>query len=110
MKFRKNKIKTIDGYDAEHFTVKTAKGDTEGLFIPEVNKILVHSIISHHGLKEIMNRLVREFKTNKIEFSPLITDGLKNKVRGKIKTIPKSDPSNPYGEDIEVLETIWKVE
>ena len=55
-----------------------------------------------------MHILVKKFKTNKILFSPLITNHIQNKVRGKLKIIKADAKGNPYGEDIKCLETIWK--
>ena len=57
-----------------------------------------------------MRILVNKFKTNKIQFTPLITPMLEKKVKGGVKsTIPASNKSNPYEEDIEVLDCEWEI-
>lgn len=101
-------IMTEDGKEATRFVVVTKKGHCDGLYIKGQDRIMVHLISANHGLKGLMNILVNKFKTRKITFAPLITDGIINKIRGEIKTIPAHAEGNPYGEPIQILETIWQ--
>ena len=79
-----------------------------GLYAPDDNRLYIHSAICQNGLKGIMQVLINKFKTNLVTFSPLITDGIPNKVRGEIKTMPSGDKRNPYGEDFQYMECLWK--
>ena len=108
MKTEYSEIKLNNGKEAVEFNVVTRKGSIHGLYLKEENTIRVHLVSSQHGLKGLMNVLINRFKTRKVIFSPLITDGVENKVRGKVKIIPADAEGNPYGEPIRVLETIWK--
>jgi hypothetical protein len=99
-------IKMADGRDAESFFVVTRKGYCYGVFD---GKIRVFGVFAQQGLKGLMQILVNRYKTNKVVFTPLITDGIPNTVRGEIKTCRAGEPGNPYGEDIQYLETEWVV-
>ena len=103
-----NDIVTKNGEEATRFVVVTRKGNCDGLYLKKQDRIMVHLVSAKHGLKGLMNVLVKKFKTRKITFTPLITDGIMNKVRGVIKTVPANAKGNPYGEDIHILETIWQ--
>lgn len=107
MKTHYSDIITEDGHEATTFCVVTRKGNCHGLYMKDKDRIMVHLISAQNGLKGLMNILVKRFKTRKITFTPLITDGIKNKVRGKIKIIPPDAEGNPYGEPIQILETEW---
>ena len=107
MKTHYSDIITQDGLKATSFDLVTRKGSCHGLYIKEQDRIMVHLVSAQNGLKGLMNVLVNKFKTNKITFSPLITDGIKNKVRGTLKIVPANAKGNPYGEPIEIMETIW---
>lgn len=103
-------ITTRDGFKVTTFNVSTKKGWIHGLFMPEENKIFVHGVTAQNGLKGLMRVLINKFKTNKIQFTPLITDMLEKKIKGGVVSmIPASDKSNPYGEDIQVLDCNWVV-
>ena len=56
-----------------------------------------------------MQILINKFKTNKITFTPLITESIPSKVRGEIKVLKANHPDNPYGEDINYMETKWEL-
>ncbi len=101
-------IVTKDGKEATRFVVVTKKGNCDGLYLKEQDRIMVHLVSAKHGLKGLMNILINKFNTRKITFTPLITDGIMNKVRGEIKTIPADAEGNPYGESIQILETVWQ--
>lgn len=108
MKTIYREIITADGHEATSFDIITNKGSAHGVYIKKENRIMIHLVTAQHGLKGLMNVLVNKFKTNKLTFSPLITDGIKNKVRGTIKIIPANAENNPYGESFEILETEWR--
>ena len=101
-------IVTENGEEATRFVVVTRKGNCDGLYLKKQDRIMVHLVSAKHGLKGLMGVLVRKFKTRKITFTPLITDGIMNKVRGEIKTVSADAKGNPYGEPIQILETIWR--
>jgi hypothetical protein len=94
-----------DGRRAEAFTVVTKKGYCNGVFVDE--KIRVFGVFAQHGLKGLMQILINRYKTNKVVFTPLITDGIPLSVRGEIKTCKAGEEGNPYGEDIQYLECEW---
>jgi len=94
-----------NGKKAMSFIITTRKGYATGLFD---GKICIHSIMGRKCLKGIMSILVNKFGTNKVIFTPLITDAIGNKVKGKVKIIKSNNPENPYGEDIKCMECEWK--
>jgi len=98
-------IMTQDGHSAESFTIRTRKGRANGLF--SEGRIWVHLIEGNGCVKGIMDILTKKFKTNKITFTPLINDNVKNSIRGEIKICPADHPENPYGEDFPYLECEW---
>ena len=107
MKCEYKEIITEDKKEAISFNVITKKGSASGLFAE--NKIWVHHIVGDGCVKGIMNILVNKFKINKIIFTPLINDNVKNSIRGEVKICKADNPGNPYGEDFEYLETEWIV-
>ncbi len=96
-----------EGLEVTTFIITTKKGHATGLYNKKDNRIYVHSVMSQKGLKGLMQILVNKFKTKLITFTPLITDGVPNSVRGEIKTLPHDDPMNPYGEDFKYMECVW---
>jgi hypothetical protein len=90
---------------AEKFSVEVESGHAFGLFAE--NTIFVHSIMGKSCVKEIMNILVKRFKTTKVIFTPLINDNIENCIRGEIKICKANNPQNPYGEDIRYMECEW---
>ena len=105
MKIEYKEIKTGDGKNAVSFNVVTNKGDASGLFVD--NRIWVHHIVGNGSVKGIMDILINKFKTNKITFTPLINDNIKNSIRGEIKIMKADNPDNPYKEDFEYMECEW---
>jgi hypothetical protein len=101
-------IVTKDGLEAVSFTITTRRGFCTGLYIKQDDKIVIHLVEAKHGLKGLMRILVNKFHTKKVMFSPLITGGIENKVRGNISIVKAGVKGNPYGEDIKVLETEWE--
>jgi hypothetical protein len=61
------------------------------------------------GMKQIMNTLCSEFKTNKFRFTMIINPNFKNIVKGKVILIPTDAPDNPFGEILETIEGEWLV-
>jgi hypothetical protein len=102
-------VTTLDGFESTSFTITTNKGFINGIYVKSENRIMVHLVFGQQCLKGLMSILVKKFKTNKVTFTPLITDGIKNKVRGTMKTISENAYGNPYGEKFEVLETEWVI-
>lgn len=101
-------IKMADGRSAESFFVVTRKGHCHGVFVD--GRIRVFGVFASHGLKGLMRILINRYKTNKVVFTPLITDGIPNSVRGEIKVCKAGEEGNPYGEDVQYLETEWVTE
>lgn len=99
MKCVYNQIITENGESAISFVITTRKGFATGLYAIDENKLFINDVRCNKGLKGIMHILINKFKTNLITFSPLITDGIQNKIRGNIKTMSSEDPRNPYGEN-----------
>lgn len=97
-------IVTANGNKAISFDITTNKGDASGLFTD--NTIFVHLISG--SVKGIINILINKFKTNKITFTPLVNDNIKNSIRGNIKVMKADDVRNPYKEDFEYMECLWK--
>ena len=106
MKTEYEEIITGDGLPAISFSIHTKKGQAYGIFGD--NRIWVHGIYGEGSVKGIMNILINRFNTNKVTFTPLINDNVKNSIRGELKILPKEDKLNPYGEDINYLECEWK--
>lgn len=104
-----NNVILGNGKKAKSFHIIIKNGSTSGIYCYEENRIFVHHVSCNNGLKEIMNILIKKFNTNKITFTPLITAGILDKVRGEIKTLLSNDVKNPYGEDIVYLECIWEL-
>jgi len=102
-----NDIINPEGLHVTTFIVTTRKGHIIGLYNKKTNRIYVHSVMTQKGLKGLMQIIINKFKTNLITFTPLITDGIPNSVRGEIKTLPHDDPGNPYGEDFKYMECEW---
>jgi len=98
-------IKLESGEPAVAFRIDTRKGHAAGLFH---DRIFVHAIHGEGSVKGIMKILVNKFKTNKITFTPLINDNIKNSVRGNLKVMEVDNPENPYGESFEYLEVEWQ--
>lgn len=107
MKTEYSDIITMKGQKATSFNIVTANGEAHGLYNPKEDKIFVHGVISKHGLKGIMQILINKFKTNKVVFTPLITDGIPSTVRGEIKVLSANSPENPYGEEFKYMECEW---
>lgn len=101
-------ITTLDSSEAIQFHIKTKRGIAAGLFIPEKNRIFVHGIDGDNCMKGILNILINKFKTNKITFTPLINDNIRNSVKGNIKVCEADDTRNPYGERFEYMECVWE--
>ena len=93
----------------EPFDISTKKGTCHGVYCKEKNVIFVHGINGNKCLKGLMQILINKFKTNKITFTPLITESIPSKVRGEIKVLKANHPDNPYGEDINYMETKWEL-
>ncbi len=98
------------GEEVTSFDIRTRKGDVHGIFSKK--RIWVHGI-SRNGkrpcMKGLMAILCKRFNCTDITFTPLINTNLKDKVRGTLKICKANDPTNPYGEDFEYLETVWKM-
>jgi len=107
MKCIYNQIISGEGKQAISFIITTKKGSVMGLYAPDKNRLFIHHAVCQNGLKGIMQVLINKFKTNLVTFSPLITDGIPNAVRGEIKTMPSNDSRNPYGEPIDYMECVW---
>jgi len=105
MKTEYEEIKLESGESATSFTIITRKGDASGVF---TDRIYVHHIAGEGCVKGIMDILINKFKTNKITFTPLINDNIKNSVRGNLKVMEVDNPENPYGESFEYLEVEWQ--
>ncbi len=97
-----------EGLPITSFVITTKKGHITGLYNKKDNRIYVHSAMAQKGLKGLMDIVTRKFKTNLVTFTPLITDGIPNTIRGEIKTLPADAPNNPYGEDFQYMECVWK--
>lgn len=91
------------------FRIDTKNGTCHGVYSQEKNTIFVHGVYGDNCLKELMEILITKFKTNKVTFTPLITESIPNKVRGEIKILKADHPDNPYGEELRYLETEWEV-
>ena len=91
---------------ATRFDIVTRKGSASGLYVND--RIWVHHISGNGSVKGIMQVLINNFKTNKITFTPLINDNIKNSIKGEIKICKADSPDNPYREDFEYMECIWK--
>lgn len=89
------------------FIIQTKKGRCHGVFSQENNTIFVHGIYGNKCLKGLMQILINKFKTNKITFTPLITESIPTKVRGVIKVLEANHPDNPYGEKLIYMECEW---
>lgn len=94
---------------ATEFHIITKKGSAHGIYIPKEDKLFIHGIMGKECTKGIMNILINKFKTRKFMFTPLITDHLKEKIRGTVGTCKAGEEGNPYGEDIEYLEGVWEI-
>ena len=92
----------------EVFHVQTRKGVCHGVFNSIKKEIFVHGVYGEKCLKGLMQILINKFKTNKITFTPLITESIPNSVRGTIKTMEASHPENPYGEELRYMECVWQ--
>ena len=107
MKTEFKEIILESGEPAVSFVIRTNKGICGGLFNKEDNRIFVHLIEGEGAVKGLMNILINRFKTNKITFTPLINDNVKNHIRGEVKIMKADSPLNPYGEPFEYLECEW---
>lgn len=102
-------ITTPAGTKGVHFVLTAKSGWCSGMYVPKEKKIFVHAITAINGLRVLMDTLVLKFGANKIQFTPLITSMLENKIRNGVKSvIPAKAKENPYGEDIEVLDCVWE--
>ncbi len=91
---------------AVSFHIITRKGSASGLF--HNKRIWVHHIVGNGSVKGIINLLIAKFKTHLITFTPLINENIKNSIRGEIKICKADNPENPYKEDFEYMECVWK--
>ena len=90
------------------FVIEIKKGMCHGVFSKDKNIIYVHGVYGSNCLKGLMQILINKFKTNKITFTPLITDAIPNNVRGEIKLLTANHPDNPYGEELKYMECVWE--
>ena len=88
------------------FEISTKKGSASGVF--SKGRIWVHHIAGEKCVKGIMEVLTRKFNTNLVTFTPLINAKLKEVIVGDVKVLKADDKNNPYGEDMEYLECVWK--
>lgn len=101
-------VKMVNGKLVESFNIITDKGDASGIF--DEDRIWVHHIQGNECAKEIMDILINKFRTNKITFTPLINNNIKNSIRGEIKICKADNPENPYNENFEYMECEWQRE
>ena len=105
MKCEYNQVKMDNGRLCESFRIITSKGDASGIFSDD--RIWVHHIQGNGSVKGIMDILINKFSTNKVTFTPLINNNIKNSISGVIKICKANNPENPYGEDFEYMECEW---
>jgi hypothetical protein len=73
------------------------------------NRIYVHFVSGQDCMKGLMSVLIKRFACREITFTPLVNDNIKRVVKGGVvKVCKKDDPSNPFKEDFEYLETTWR--
>jgi hypothetical protein len=101
-------IMTLDGHKAIAFDIVGDKGSIHGIYTVDEKQIFIHLCSCRNQLKELVGIAVNHFKCRDVIFTPLITNGIENKIRGNLKVIPASNPGNPYGEDIKIMECVWE--
>lgn len=89
------------------FEIRTKKGVAMGFLHDEV--LVIHHIYGNGAVKGIMSVLCKRYNTTKFRFTMVINPELKNIIRGEVKIVPAADPTNPFGEPLELIEGSWEM-